>query len=346
MTDSTIEFEFNVVNWNIGGAKFLELPSNPGDPDSRETFRDNLNDGINDVLQAYMPHAITLQEITEYADDGVIEHAERVIDIPEGFSYFPSILVDTRRHSHQGKWDNVRKKGGWSKGAYFGQGNAILVRNDIKVFPVWSLPDVGIGFEQWQHAKLQHEFDVEPEAESNRNSKTSAYVEEVMLQSGFYVGNRDTEPRAACVLHLVVDHELERAPGEPKMLHQPLDIFLVNTHLTTLTNEREGIPEIDNRAAIKRMKQLDIVFDETISEYNKWRKSNYLIRNEVVDPMEGIETHLRHHPLWVVAGDFNFTQYGEEYGYLKKRNFLDLYPTHEIHTKASGIVELHPNLTH
>ena len=55
------------------------------------------------------------------------------------------------------------------------------------------------------------------------------------MDSGLYFGDRNTEPRAALVSHFIYDSG--PSTGDPK----PLDIFVVNLHLTTLMMEREGV---------------------------------------------------------------------------------------------------------
>lgn len=292
--------------------------------DSRETFRSNLNKSIEHVIHMHKPHIITLQEITEYSEKGDYKKPENIIDIPIDYKYFHTILIDTRRHSHQGKWNKVRDKGGWPDNAHFGQGNAFLVHKDISMFPVWSLPSVNTSYKDWLETLSESAF---------YDIASKSLVEEVILELGLYFGDRNTEPRCASVMHLVInDNFLE---GSMK-LEKPLDIFILNTHLTTLMLEREGIPEIDVQASNIRIKQLDIIFEGIISRYNKWRKEGFLIRGKTVNPKKA-ETHKRHSPIWILAGDFNFTPESEEYRYVKNRNFKDLIKNHGLGTKTSGL---------
>ena len=78
----------------------------------------------------------------------------------------------------------------------------------------------------------------------------------------------------------------------------PQDVFVVSLHLTTLTNEREGIPEIDADAIRIRLEQLDIVFGGIISRYNKWASSGFLTRGEKPS-LKDKETINRRKPLWL-----------------------------------------------
>jgi endonuclease/exonuclease/phosphatase family metal-dependent hydrolase len=191
---------------------------------------------------------------------------------------------------------------------------------------VWSLPACGVTFEDWRRERTRETREVEELAGTSMVDYQAA-PEDIILQTGFYRGTRDTEPRAATVLHLVIGHPLRQAQGMPRAAYlpfqRPLDVFLVNTHLTTLTNEREGVPAIDARASRRRLGQLEILFDDVISEYNLWAKDDFRIRSEHLAPL-AVESHDRCAPVWILCGDFNFTPESAEYRYLKDRNFLDL----------------------
>ena len=139
------------------------------------------------------------------------------------------------------------------------------------------------------------------------------------LDSGLYFGDRNTEPRAALVMHFICHPQTQDAPSKP------LDIFIVNLHLTTLIMEREGVPQIDSLASRTRLAQLEIVFDGIVSRYNSWRQGGYLDRGKERKSEEN-EDFDRHSPLWILAGDFNFTEESDEYMYIKKRNFIDTVP--------------------
>ena len=96
-----------------------------------------------------------MQEVTEYHPDGDYEKRECVIDEPEGYELFRLTLIDTQRHSHQGKWNKVRQFGVWGANAYFGQGNGVLVREDLakRMFPVMSLPRTHVSYDEWLKAR-------------------------------------------------------------------------------------------------------------------------------------------------------------------------------------------------
>ena len=237
----------------------------------------------------------------------------------------PFDLIDTKQVSSRTKWDkvlrdsdwdDVLKNGHWGEHAYLAQGNAFLVKEHAPVFPVWDLSNLN------QESRFCEEFN---------------FVEHVHLDTGLYFGDRNTEPRAALVMHFIL-------PGEHNGQPMPVDIFVVNTHLTTLMKEREGVPNVDSSAVRIRLSQLDIIFNGIVSRYNSWRLDGYPSRREphVPLPTEDVE---RFSPIWILAGDFNFTEESEEYQYIKRRNFIDTVEEKEGHlggrlvkgTKASGV---------
>jgi len=312
-------FELKIVNWNIGGAKYLELRNEPlGGESPRQIFKQKLGDALNELIRRHRPHIVTLQEIVEYEENGVYKKPESVLPVPfKDYDFYPSILIDTRRHSHQGKWDKVRKLGGWrKKNVYFGQGNGILIKKGLNKFPLFSLPTAKLSYRKW---RTDDGLATSPEVTSTE------FVEVIPLEPGLYFGARDTEPRAASVIHLVFERE-----------KTPQDIFIINAHLTTLTLEREGVPSVDREASEKRLRQLSTIFDDIISRYNRWAKEKYTVRGKVVK-RPSTETIIRHPAVWIAAGDFNFTPESEEYAYVKRRNFLDLVENHGLGTKASGL---------
>jgi len=300
-----IEGGLQVLNWNIAGAKYLELPT----VGERNEFRAKLN-GTLKMLLGTNPLVVTLQELVKYDADGRVDDAQTVIDVPEGYQFSPVWLIDSHNQSARGKWNKVRKLGGWSPDAYFAQGNGFLIRDDLARFRVFDLPVAG------------------------HQAARATPIEKVMLESGLYLGDRNTEPRAAVIAHLVLDSV--RGDGGVVRLSNPLDLFVINLHLTTLIAEREGIPQIDEEAAKKRLAQLDIVINGIISPYNSWRKDDYRIRGEHVSPSSR-ESHERYSPIWVIAGDFNFTPESVEYQTVIRAGFIDLIQHHDLGTKASGL---------
>lgn len=301
-----------ILNWNIAGAKYLEL----GKQTDRDDFRKRLNDTLKRLIDDERPLVVTLQELVRYNADGDEQRAVHVIDVPHQYRYHPLWLIDTHHQSAKGKWNKVRSVGHWPPQAYFAQGNGLLIREDLPSFRVFDLPAIG------HHCAITDPCEI------------------VKLESGLYLGDRDSEPRAAIIAHLVLSSVLDgRAARE---LEWPLDVFVLNLHLTTLNREREGVPKIDEEATKKRLAQLDAVISGIVSPYNSWRKDDYKIRGEHLLP--GSESHHRYNPIWVIAGDFNFTPESVEYETMIRSGFIDMMPTHVLGTKASGLGSA-PSLT-
>jgi len=301
---------FTVLNWNIGGAKFLEEKKEQ----QREETRSLLNCALKSIIERTGPDVVTLQEMVRYKRPDDVEKQD-VLDAIENYRYFPFTLIDTNLLSSKAKWRKVLKDSDWPEQTYFAQGNAFLVKKESPVFPVWDL------------SNLQQRSPV---------TDRDHFVEHVHLDSGLYFGDRNTEPRAALVIHFICN------PGPNNSTNKPVDIFVVNMHLTTLMKEREGVPEIDSLASRIRLGQLDIVFNGIVSRYNSWRQDNYPDRGRE-RKAEEYEDFDRHAPVWVLAGDFNFTEESDEYMYIKKRNFIDTVPQFKkvspwgYGTKAGGV---------
>jgi hypothetical protein len=320
------EGKLKVLNWNIAGAKYLDLKSVRIHPEleeslAREYFRERLNLALTEKINEQHPHVITLQEVVKYSDIGDDSKAECILDVPDDYRLFFEPLIDTKHYSAPRKWNQVIKRGEWSKNAFFAQGNAIFIRKDVPTFPIFELPKVDVPGAP-----------IPPEV--------------VKLTAGFYFGDRNTEPRAALITHIVLSDikrdEIGRGhKGPSEKLDKPLDIFIVNVHLTTIKREREGIPDVDQEASRIRMRQIDIITNEVVSRYNNWVKDKYAIEGMKLGDNETTE---RHKPIWVLAGDFNFTTESDEYRSLLNRGFIDLLPLHAVGTKASGLGET-PTLT-
>jgi endonuclease/exonuclease/phosphatase family metal-dependent hydrolase len=311
--------QFKILNWNIGGAKFLEE-----ERDKRKVTREMTNKSLASLIKKFDPDVVTLQEIVQYQEDG--HEKFDLIDEIGGYMYFPTILIDTKLVSSKAKWRKLYRNNKWRKDTYFGQGNAYLLKEGSPAFPVWDLSNLD---------------------QKSQIDRDKPFVEHVHLDSGLYFGDRNTEPRAALVMHLIYDPSSQGT--NESVAARPLDIFVVNVHLTTLMKEREGVPEIDIQASELRLGQLDIVFNGIVSRYNSWRRDGYPERTKSREPAE-TETFKRHSPVWILAGDFNFTEESDEYMYIKKRYFIDSVPDagrktlHGVGTKAKG-ARNNPTLT-
>jgi len=318
--------ELKILNWNVGGAKFLELNSGTPRPYSpgmhfkcREEYRFALNEALRRILQSQgKPLVVCLQEVVQYEDSGNPnpEAREQILDPVDGYRYYPLPLIDTEQFGARAKWLKVMQNGGWGTdpAPFFSQGNGFLVRNDCQHFPIQCLP------------KREVRNDAHPSCRDPHKGRRSG-IERVDLHPGLYFGDRNTEPRAAFVLHIVL------WPEEGSVV----DVFIVNLHLTTLKREREGIPDKDEKASETRINQLKVVLDNCVSQYNAWRGNDYILRDNLSHLQADWDTKERHNPVWVLAGDFNFTRESAEYQYLTRRNFVDLVTPEP--TKAAGLGE-------
>jgi hypothetical protein len=121
-----IEGSLKLLNWNLAGAKYLELPSEAaavdGQRETRGSYRQRLNEALHLLIRNCTPDVITLQEVVCYGEDGREDGAKHVIDIPDDYDYYPVWLIDTRHHSATGKWIKYKKH--WPSGAFLAQGNA------------------------------------------------------------------------------------------------------------------------------------------------------------------------------------------------------------------------------
>lgn len=298
--------EFRVLNWNVGGENYLMLREN-----QRKEFRNNLNYELTYLINTYKPHVVSLQEIVRYGNSP--QNATDIIDQINDYSYYSIPLHNSYLLSSEAKWDKVRRFGSWPQSTFFAQGSAMLIHKDLPHFPIWGLS----ASNKFVTAEERH------------------FIERVNLDFGLFLGDRNTEPRAALVAHFICQPKGEK--------EKPLDIFLINLHLTTCMMEGEGIPKIDLEASNLRLKQLNIIFRGIVSRYNIWRAQGYSNHGLKRAPKEG-ETFDRHPPVWILAGTFNFTPESVEYETIMRMNFIDCIYNKGSGTKAKGSGEP-PTLT-
>jgi endonuclease/exonuclease/phosphatase family metal-dependent hydrolase len=276
---------FRVVTWNIGGAKFLDLPvqPTPESPYTREMFRDDLHDALNRLTRDFRPDVILLQEIVRFGSlpDDLIEIAK----IP-GYYYAPSVAIDTVNQAHPQKWAKYYDRDKWPEGTYLAQGYGLLWRQTLPHAAIWD-------FAGQTGSTLEKEI--------------------VRIETGLFTGSRDTEPRIAVVTHFISEFQ-----------GKPLDIFVINLHLTTLKGEREGSPSKDVAASRVRQQQLEVVANGVVSRYNEW----------VADRRQKDK---RLQAIWVLGGDFNCMPNAPEIKALERMNFIDLNPTKGSGTKGTTV---------
>lgn len=217
-----------VASWNIGGVKYLRNV----DP----KLKQQLNDHIKKLCQNGRDPVdiLLLQEIVTEDVSGT----DNLIESPVGYEYWHKIVIDTVRHSHPQKWQQIRSNRNLPPTSYLAQGSAILWSKRVSRCPLWSSdgrPDPG--------------------------SLDAGECVVVQLDTGLYAGSRDTEPRVAIVARFEVDGQT---------------VIVVNVHLTTLLGEREGNLEREARGAEIRRAQIRLVLDGIVSRYNEWWEKNHV----------------------------------------------------------------------
>ncbi len=331
--------ELKVLNWNIGGAKVLEQITRG----KREKEKKVINRDLQRLIKANEPDVVTLQEVIAYkqpSDKKVIHLIEKDIIDKLGYKCFFFPLIDSLGFSSQEKWKKVTDKSDWEENTYFSQGNGILLRKNAPLFPFWDLSksnQTSPG-ERLLSIYKQHKINpVDDLIKEFDNDFQNYLIERVHLEKGVYFGDRNTEPRVALITHLILDSPLKNDS-------RPIDVFILNVHLVTIMKERVGIPSKDAEATKLRLNQLDAIFDGIISRYNSWFDDGFPHRGEKRIP-ETWETFERHQPVWLLCGDFNFTENSDEYDYIMRRNFIDTTPGHRriavthhdgVTTKHSG----------
>ena len=283
-----------ILSWNVGGAKFLKLPKS--DPKTRNPapnrheFRCALNKRLEQLLHLHRPDFVLLQEIVQY--ECYPNPFNLITREWEDYYYLPVIAIDTLNQNHPLKWKPYREEGAWSEDAYLAQGYGLLWKKKIYHCPIFG------DFRDEQQLRNDYHLPIEI----------------VHIDTGLYRGDRDTEPRLAVVAHFVLS-----APDGP------IDVFLVNLHLTTLKGEREGVLSRNREGRVIREKQLDLILDGIVSRYNQWW-------NERIDDWK----MKRHKPVWILGGDFNCLPDSDEIRKIRSNGFFNLIHDHQP-TKASGL---------
>ena len=160
-----------VANWNIGGAKFLQLP-----PAERKLFQQQLNAELDAFCRKWQPDVICLQEATSFQLAGQTQ--TDVLTPPDGYAYHMSPVLDSRRHSHPVRWGEYREAGQWQNGDHIYQGNGFLWKKELCHASIWSF-DAGLKTPE-----------LEPET--------------IPIDTGLFTGDRDTEPRCVCLTHFIL----------------------------------------------------------------------------------------------------------------------------------------------
>lgn len=315
--------EIIVLNWNIGGAKVLEQKTQ----NKRDEVKNEINGDLQALIRDNKPDVVTLQEVVAYKQPSDIDIIN-IIDknkIDElGYQCFFFPLINSLGFSSQDKWKKILKNSDWDNNTYFAQGNGMLFRKSAPLFPCCDLSKPKQTSPGKRLLTILEKQKANPVGDLTReieNNYQNFLIELIHLERGVYFGDRDTEPRVALVSHLILESPV---PDDPK----PIDVFVVNVHLVTIMKERVGIPSKDAEATRLRINQLDAIFNAIISRYYLWFEDGFPQRGVKRKPNEWgkWENNKRHRPVWLLCGDFNFTENSVEYDYIMQRNFIDTTP--------------------
>ena len=266
-----------------------------------------MNRALDDLIAKYRPDVIALQEIAECTlDRGVV--CAPLFAIPTGYRYLRCMLVDSAGHPLADKWRRVRERGQWPPQARLKQGNGFLIRDSTPVFPPTALPRAGVPYDDWEAQVL---------GSQHLGFSGESLTAVAHLDSGFYLGDRETEPRAAIVLHIVMN--CAPVPANRNVL----DVFVANVHLTRTISEGTPSTEAQRAASEIRRGQMRVLLDKLVSRYDAWRSDGYRVRGQrrAFGPKESGQ---RTPPLWVLLGDFNFSLGSIEHELLSSAGFVAL----------------------
>ncbi|MEM9409310.1 MAG: endonuclease/exonuclease/phosphatase family protein, partial [Acidobacteriota bacterium] len=270
----------SIINWNVGGGKLLGLAA-----EQRRPYREGLNTALAQLCAEHRPDVLCLQEVIRYV--GLDGQARDLIVAPPGyhFQFFP--ILDTGRHSHPTRWNRYRNNGNWMSDDFIGQGQGMLWRDDLPHSALWDF-------------------------EASRPGP-SLRAESIPIETGLFVGDRDTEPRAAVVAHFQYEGD------------EPRSFFVVNTHLSTLHGEREGNPARDELGYETRMAQLRIILEGIVARHTAWCQ---LLPDKAGPPAA---------PPWILAGDLNTSPDSREVARILDFGFRDASPHKGEGNKTSGL---------
>jgi endonuclease/exonuclease/phosphatase family metal-dependent hydrolase len=224
---------------------------------------------IADVVREHDPDVLLFQEAAQIRDLNTRRDQDSV-RLPPGFHYKFVEAFNSVDYQAPARRDRYREAGWDLDTTCLAQGMGVALKHG------------------WRHASV---WNFEP-------SVNALQTETVRVERGMYAGGRETEPRVYPILHL-----LTQTGG------RPLDIMIVNMHLSTLQQEREGIPEREVEGSRVRLNELEIVTHGIVSRWEKWKRQHA--------PERGAT-------LWVLGGDLNCTPDSKEMDYLRACRFLDL----------------------
>jgi endonuclease/exonuclease/phosphatase family metal-dependent hydrolase len=303
--------EIKIMSWNMAGAKLFEqLDPAPKLAAGSYTaaFRRVWENSVCPWLatpDADKPDIILLQECIGFKDRSSCPSGRWQVGsdiLKEIFSeydcfFFPA--VTSHNNPHPGKWNRYVKGGSVANyiPAYIDvqQGYGICVRKGkgVSSRKLW-VP--------WPDPK-----DV-PEHADEADHHCISCFEPVNINTGLYLGNRDTEPRM-----VIMGRAKLESDGQSRYLNY------LNIHLSTLSGEREGNVRLNRSATTSRLQQVELILDNIVSAYQEM--TDYRIP-------KGTEQSER--DIWIIGGDFNTTPNSVELTMIQHSGFIDAIPDKRI----------------
>ncbi len=236
--------KIKVLNWNIGGAKVLEQKCTTWRNKVRNDINENLINLLKDQRPdiVTLQEVVSYKQPSDPSRINIID-IDQIKLIGYKCYYFQ--LIDSLGFSSQDKWDKIKKgrccvpncefqgnhdiccpadcpdigdidscgtanmvQSDWHEASYFSQGNAFLFKEEAPLFPLCDLSRPDEKTPGKRLMSIIHQQEENPIRDIEREKKLgyqNFLIEKTPLSRGSYFGDRDTEPRAAMVAHLIYE---------------------------------------------------------------------------------------------------------------------------------------------
>ena len=305
----------------MAGAKLFEqLDPKPGLVAGSYTaaFRKVWTDSVRPWLatpDAGQPDIILLQECIGFEDhssspSGRWQGGSVILnEIFPGYDCFFFAAVTSHNNPHPGKWNRYNEGGAVENYIpdYIDvqQGYGICIRKGISSRKLW-VP--------WPDPE-----DV-PEHADQADPNFVSCFEPVHINTGLYLGNRDTEPRMVIMGRVKLESDGQgNGQGDGQNDGKGRYLNYLNVHLSTLNGEREGNVRLNRNAGASRLREVELILDNIVSAYQE--TTNYRIPR---DREQG------ERDIWIIGGDFNTTPDSAEVAMIQQSGFIDAIPDKRI----------------
>ncbi|MBT3471333.1 MAG: hypothetical protein HOD58_16440 [Gammaproteobacteria bacterium] len=285
--------DVKIMSWNMAGAKLFEQLGPEPEPAAgryiaafRKVWLQRILPWLSEGEDDNRPELILLQECI-----GLQDHSDRpssrwqggaaiLQEIFVGYECFFFPAVTSNSNPHPGKWNRY----GIPSHIEIEQGYGVCILKGERCRKLW-VP--------WADS-------TEAPVDADRaDTGFRTCFELIPVSTALYQGTRDTEPRLLIMGRLKLEQN-----GESRYLNY------LNVHLNTLSGEREGDSQIDQRASGSRLRQVEFILDDVIAAYQQ--ATRYRVLEE-----EG------QRDLWVIGGDFNAVPESAEIARIRASGFVD-----------------------